>query len=164
MLRGRNDIDNYVYPSFRCKLTVKDIRMSSPSPAPHGDGAKTQGHALYNRPLDAHARRRRSSQEVSKIFICFILKSLDFFIKENVVSLFHWALFVLNFDFVSKICQNHRQNLRIAPTNTGNNIFFDEKVQRFQNKVYKYFAFLLGGSKSFLLLFRLRACASNGRL
>ena len=36
-----------------------------------------------------------------------------FFIEENVVSLFHWALFVLNFDFVSK---------KIAPTNTGNNI------------------------------------------
>ena len=35
------------------------------------------------------------------IFI-FFLKSLDFFIEENVVSLFHWALFVLNFDFVSK--------------------------------------------------------------
>ena len=67
----------------------------------------------------------------------FILKSLDFFIKENVVSLFHWALFVLNFDF-------------------------DENVQRFQNKVDKYFAHLLGGST--LLLFRLRACASNGRL
>ena len=35
----------------------------------------------------------------------------------------------------------------------GKQYFFDEKVQRFQNKVYKYFAFLLGGSKSFLLLF-----------
>ena len=35
----------------------------------------------------------------------------------------------------------------------GKQFFFDEKVQRFQNKVYKYFAFLLGGSKSFLLLF-----------
>ena len=33
----------------------------------------------------------------------------------------------------------------------GNNIFFDEKVQRFQNKVDKYFAHFLGGSKSFLL-------------
>ena len=75
------------------------------------DGAKTRGHALYNRPLDAHARRRKSrrkDQEASKIFIYFILKSLDFFIEENVVSLFHWALFVLNFDFVSKkykLCQ-----------------------------------------------------------
>ena len=37
-----------------------------------------------------------SAQEASKIFIYFILKSLDFFIEENVVSLFHWALFVLN--------------------------------------------------------------------
>ena len=37
-------------------------------------------------------KRLGSSQEVSKIFI---LKSLDFFIEENVVSLFHWALFVL---------------------------------------------------------------------
>ena len=101
-------------------------------------------------------RRLGSSQEVSKIFICFILKSLDFFIEENVVSLFHWALFVLNFDFVSKIykfCQDHRQNLKIAPTNTGNNIFFNEKVQRFKNKAEKYFAHLLGGSKSFLLFF-----------
>ena len=35
----------------------------------------------------------------------------------------------------------------------GHNIFFDEKVQRFQNKADKYFAHLLGGSKSFLLLF-----------
>ena len=35
----------------------------------------------------------------------------------------------------------------------GHNIFFYEKVQRFQNKVYKYFARLLGRSKSFLLLF-----------
>ena len=35
----------------------------------------------------------------------------------------------------------------------GKQYFFDEKVHRFQNKVYKYFAFLLGGSKSFLLLF-----------
>ena len=35
----------------------------------------------------------------------------------------------------------------------GKQYFFDEKVYRFQNKVYKYFAFLLGGSKSFLLLF-----------
>ena len=33
----------------------------------------------------------------------------------------------------------------------GHNIFFDEKVQRFQNKVYKYFALLLGGSKSFFV-------------
>ena len=32
----------------------------------------------------------------------------------------------------------------------GKQYFFDEKVQRLQNKVYKYFAFLLGGS---LLLF-----------
>ena len=86
-----------------CELTVTDIRVSVPSP--YGDGAKTQGHALYNRPLDAHARRRKSrrkDQEASKIFIYFILKFLDFFIEENVVSLFHWALFVLNFDFVSK--------------------------------------------------------------
>ena len=35
----------------------------------------------------------------------------------------------------------------------GHNIFFDEKVQRFQNKVDKYFTHFLGGSKSFLLLF-----------
>ena len=35
----------------------------------------------------------------------------------------------------------------------GHNIFFDEKVQRFQNKVYKYFARLLGGSKSFFSCF-----------
>ena len=35
----------------------------------------------------------------------------------------------------------------------GHNIFFDEKSPEFQNKVYKYFARLLGGSKSFLLLF-----------
>ena len=35
----------------------------------------------------------------------------------------------------------------------GHNIFFDEKVQRFQNKVDKYFAHFPGGSKSFLLLF-----------
>ena len=35
----------------------------------------------------------------------------------------------------------------------GHNILFDKKVQRFQNKVDKYFALLLGGSKSFLLLF-----------
>ena len=89
-----------MYLSFRCKLAVKDIRVSLPSP--YGDGAKTQGHALYNRPLDAHARRQEkrlgTSQEASKIFIYFIVKSLDFFIEENVVSLFHWALFVLNFD------------------------------------------------------------------
>ena len=50
-----------VYPSFRCKLTVKDIRVSSPSP--HGDGAKTQGHAFYNRPFDAHARRRKAGEK-----------------------------------------------------------------------------------------------------
>ena len=78
--------------------------------------------------------------------------------EENVVSLFQWALFVLNFDFVSKkykFCQDHRQNLKIAPTNTGNNIFFNEKVQRFQNKADTYFAHLLGGSKYFILLFRL---------
>ena len=55
-------------------------------------------------------KRLGTSQEESKIFIYFILKSLDFFIEENVVSLFHWALFVLNFDFVSKkykLCQYH---------------------------------------------------------
>ena len=55
------------YTSFRCKLAVKDIRVSLPSP--YGDGAKTQGHALYNRPLDAHARRRKrlgTSQDESK--------------------------------------------------------------------------------------------------
>ena len=57
--------------------------------------------------------------------------------EENVVSLFQWALY---FDFVSKFCQDHRQNLKIAPTNTGNNIFFNEKVQRFQNKADTYFA------------------------
>ena len=87
---------------------------------------------------------------MSKIFIYFILNSLDFFIKENVVSLFHWELFVLNFDFVSKkykLCQYH------CTSEHGKQYFFDEKVQRFQNKVYKYFSFLLGGSKSFLLLF-----------
>ena len=67
------------------------------------ESAKTQGHALYNRPLDAHARRRkRNLPGGEQIFTNFILKSLDFFIEENVVSLFHWALFVLNFDFVSK--------------------------------------------------------------
>ena len=32
----------------------------------------------------------------------------------------------------------------------GHDIFFDKKVQRFQNKVYEYFARLLGGFKSFL--------------
>ena len=47
----------------------------------------------------------KRSRELRIIY--FILKSLDFFIEENVVSLFHWALFVLNFDFVSKICQYH---------------------------------------------------------
>ena len=66
--------------SLRCELTVKDIRVGLP--APYGDGAKTQGHALYNRLLDAHAHRRKAgkrlgSSQVSKIFI---LKSLDFFI------------------------------------------------------------------------------------
>ena len=54
------------------------------------------------------------------------------------MSLFHWALFVLNFDFVSK---------KIAPANTGNNI---SSMKRSRDL---YFAFLLGGSKSFLLLF-----------
>ena len=55
-------------------------------------------------------KRLGTSQEESKIFIYFILKSIDLFIEENVVSLFHWALFVLNFDFVSKkykLCQYH---------------------------------------------------------
>ena len=47
--------------SKRSKLTVKDIRVSLPFP--YGDGAKTQGHALYNRPLDAHARRRKKDLE-----------------------------------------------------------------------------------------------------
>ena len=64
------------------------------------------------------------------------------------MSLFHWALFVLNFDFVSKNITD-----KICTSEHGKQYFFDEKVQRFQNKVYKYFAFLLGGSKSFLLLF-----------
>ena len=68
------------------------------------------------------------------------------------MSLFHWALFVLNFDFVSKnkLCQTKSKN---STSEHGKQYFFDEKVQRFQNKVYKYFAHLLGGSKSFLLLF-----------
>ena len=45
MLRVRNDIDNLriliVYLSFRCELTVKDIRVSF---SPCGDGTKTQSH------------------------------------------------------------------------------------------------------------------------
>ena len=100
--------------SRRSKLTVTDIRVSLPSP--YGDGAKTQGHALYNRPLDAHARRRKAGEKTwnlpggeQNIYILYS-EILDFFIKENVVSLFHWALFVLNFDFVSKkykLCQYH---------------------------------------------------------
>ena len=65
------------------------------------------------------------------------------------MSLFHWALFVLNFDFVSKNVTKSKH----STSEHGKQYFFDEKVQRFQNKVYKYFAFLLGGSKSFLLLF-----------
>ena len=32
-------------------------------PSLHGDGAKTQGHALYNRPLDAHAHRRKAGEK-----------------------------------------------------------------------------------------------------
>ena len=93
-----------------------------------------------------------------QIFIYFIMKSLDFIIEENVVSLFHWALFVLNFDFVSKnyvsiIISLTKSKNSTSASEHGKQYFFDEKVQRFQNKVYKYFAFLLGGSKSFLLLF-----------
>ena len=68
-------------------------------PSPYGDGAKTQGHALYNRPLDAHARRRKAgaSQEESKIFIYFILKSLNLFIEEILFPVFAGAFL----DFVS---------------------------------------------------------------
>ena len=65
-------------------------------PSPHGDGAKTQGHALYNRPLDAHARRRKrlgTSQEESKIFVYFILKFLDLFIEEILFPVFAGAIF-----------------------------------------------------------------------
>ena len=80
-----------------------------------------------------------TSQEASKIFIYFILNSLDFFIEENVVSLFHWALFVLNFDFVSKKSVSLTKS-KNSTSEHGKQYFFDEKVQRFQNKVYKYFA------------------------
>ena len=67
-----------------------------------------------------------TSQEASKIFIYFILKSLD----ENVVSLFHWALFVLNFDFVSK---------KIAPANTGNIISSMKRSRDFRIKYINIF-------------------------
>ena len=107
-------------------------------PSPYGDGAKTQGHALYNRPLDAHARRRKSRRKdlepPRRRAKYFILKYLDFFIEENVVSLFHWALFVLNFDFVSK------KNLKIAPANTGNNI---SSMKRSRDLRIKYINILL---------------------
>ena len=89
---------------FRSKLTVRDIRVSLPSPY-----GKTQGHALYNRPLDAHARRRKAGEKTwnlpggeQNIYILF----------SEISGLFHRrkccrALFVLNFE--------------IAPANTGNN-------------------------------------------
>ena len=50
--------------------------------------------------------------------------------EENVVSLFHWALFVLNY----KLCQYHWQNLKIAPANTGNNISSMKRSRDFRIK------------------------------
>ena len=67
-----------------------------PSPLPRRRGSARLGHALYNRPLDAHARREKrlgTSQEESKIFIYFILKSLDLFIEEILFPVFAGAIF-----------------------------------------------------------------------
>ena len=85
-----------VYLSFRCKLAVKDIRVSLPSP--HGDGAKTQGHALYNLPLDAHARRRKAGEKTwnlpggkQNIYILYSEISGPFH-RRNIVSRVRWFL------------------------------------------------------------------------
>ena len=63
------------------------------------DGAKTQGHTLYNRPLDAHARRRKAGEKTwnlpggkQNIYILYSEISGPFH-RRNIVSRVRWCYF-----------------------------------------------------------------------